>query len=341
MNKPILEIRDLCIQFAGRAGLVRAVAGISFDVPEGKTLCIVGESGSGKSMAARAIMNLVPRPGRIASGQVLYHHAGGGVTDVVKMAPSGRSMRSIRGNEMGMVFQETMTSLSPIHSIGEQISEGMVLTKGLSRKKARARAIQLMDRVGIPGAEQRYGAYPFQLSGGLRQRAMIAVALACQPRLLIADEPTTALDVTTQANILELLADLQREMGMSVIFITHDLGVVAEIADEVVVMYMGTVVEKGPVADIFHNPQHPYTRALLESMPRLAADKSLPLASIRGTIPHPLMRPNGCVFHTRCDVAIDGLCDRHDPEAVEVGARHFARCVHCEDWAPSAQSAAN
>jgi peptide/nickel transport system ATP-binding protein len=340
MTQPILEIRDLTVQFAGKAGIAKAVAGVSFDLPRGKTLCIVGESGSGKSVTARAIMQLVPRPGRIVGGQILYHHDGGGVTDIARMAPSSRAMRAIRGTEMGMVFQETMTSLSPLHTIGEQISEGMIANLQLTKKEARARAIHLMDRVGIPGATRRYDAYPFQLSGGLRQRTMIAVALACEPRLLIADEPTTALDVTTQANIIELLADLQREMGMSVVFITHDLGVVAEIADEVVVMYMGTVAEKGEVDDIFHDPKHPYTTALLRSMPRLAADKSQPLASIRGTVPHPLLRPGGCVFHTRCDVAVPRVCSRHDPGLVEVGEGHLVRCVHYEDEAIVARGSA-
>ena len=265
----LLELRDLKTHFFTDEGVVKAVDGVSFSIPRGKTLCVVGESGCGKSMMARSILQLVEPPGRIVSGNILFHSSPGESVNLAKLEPRGRAIRQLRGNEIAMIFQEPMTSLSPVHTIGNQIMEAILLHLPVGKKEAQERAAEVLSRVGIPKPKERLSSYTFELSGGMRQRAMIAMALACEPKLLIADEPTTALDVTTQANILDLIKELQEELDMSVMFITHDLGVVAEIADEVVVMYLGTVAEKGDVDDIFHDPKHPYTKALLRSIPKL------------------------------------------------------------------------
>jgi peptide/nickel transport system ATP-binding protein len=328
VNPPIIDVRNLSVRFPGRAGVVEALKDISFALPQRKTTCIVGESGSGKSVTARSIMQILQRPGEIAGGQILYRDKDGAEIDIAQLRPAGRHMRSVRGRDIGMIFQEPMTSLSPVHRVGDQIMEVILLHLRVGKREARERTLHMMDRVGIPNPRLRFDAYPFQLSGGLRQRVVIALALACEPRLLIADEPTTALDVTTQANILDLIRSLQQELGMSVMFITHDLGVVAEIADQVVVMYMGTVVECGDVDTIFHASGHPYTRALLDSVPRLFADRSKPLATIRGMVPHALMRPRGCVFHTRCESRVAGLCEVNDPATIPKGGGHLVKCVH-------------
>ncbi|RYE88843.1 MAG: ABC transporter ATP-binding protein [Hyphomicrobiales bacterium] len=327
MSKPIIEIRGLSVEFKLRAGTVRALANVNFSIERGKTTCIVGESGSGKSVTTRSIMQL-NRYGRIAQGDILYHGEDGATSNIATLAPNGSAMRSIRGKEIGIIFQEPMTALSPVHKIGEQIEEPISIHLKLPKQQAREMVLEIMAKVGIPNPVQRYDNYPYQLSGGLRQRAAIAMALACRPQLLIADEPTTALDVTTQANILDLIGGLQKDLGMTVMFITHDLGVVAEIADQVVVMYMGTVVETGDVDSIFHNPKHPYTRALLASVPRLSTDRTKPLPAIRGMVPHALARPSGCVFHTRCDQAVAGVCDKINPAPHDIKAGHTVRCVH-------------
>ena len=312
-----------------KVGAVQAVESISFDVVPGETLGIVGESGCGKSVTARSIMRIVDRPGRIVGGEVLLRRepgAGSGAVDLVKLKADGAQMRAINGGDIGLIFQEPMTSFSPVHTVGNQIVEAIRLHRTMSKKAARERAIELLRLVGVPRPEGRVDEYAHQLSGGLRQRAMIAMALAADPRLLIADEPTTALDVTTQSQILNLLLDLQERNGMAIILITHDLGVIAEMADDVVVMYLGRVVEEGPVDDIFHAPKHPYTRALLRSIPSVDAPPRRKLPTISGSIPHPYNRPPGCPFHTRCPDFMPGLCNGYEPALVPVGARQAAAC---------------
>lgn len=329
-NRPIVSVRDLKVHFFQDEGVVKAVDGVSFDLYEGQTLGVVGESGCGKSVTARAILRLVQKPGRIVGGQILYHRktktGEESVLDLAQVKATGKEIRQIRGKEVGFIFQEPMTSFSPVHTIGAQIIEVLLLHTDLDRKEARDRAIELLREVGIPLPEKRIDEYPHQLSGGLRQRAMIAMALACRPRLLIADEPTTAIDVTTQAQILQLLKKLQAEKGMAVMFITHDLGVIAEIADEVIVMYLGRVVERASVDDLFHNPKHPYTQALLRSIPTVHETPEGELPTIVGSVPHPYNRPSGCPFHPRCDAFMPGLCDRLEPQLLPVGDRQAVSC---------------
>ena len=337
-NDAVLEVRGLKTHFFLDEGVVKAVDGVDLKVRRGETLCVVGESGCGKSVTARSILQLVDRPGRIVEGEILLSHdpraehngkAGGRidggatatetrqVLDLASLNPKSKAMRDIRGKEISMIFQEPMTSLSPVHTIGEQITENILLHLPMNKQEARGRAVEELGRVGIPNPESRVDAYPFQLSGGMRQRAMIAMALSCNPSLLIADEPTTALDVTTQAQILELMRGLQDELGMAIMLITHDLGVVAEMADDVAVMYLGIVAERGNVDSIFHDPKHPYTRALLRSVPRMGRGKANQrLDSIRGMVPHPYNRPTGCPFHTRCDEFMEGYCDRMLPPTI-------------------------
>jgi len=328
----LLDVRGLKTHFPTDEGLVRAIDGVDFTVRRGKTLCIVGESGCGKSMTARSILQIVQPPGRIVEGEVLFHRkdgdgALGQVVDLAKLNPTGTAIRSIRGKEITMIFQEPMTSLSPVHTVGDQISESVRLHQGATEEAALERTVEVLEHVGIPRARDRVTTYPFQLSGGMRQRVMIAMALACTPSLLIADEPTTALDVTTQSQILDLIRGLQDELGMAVMFITHDLGVVAEIADEVAVMYLGLVVERGSVDEIFHNPKHPYTQALLRSIPRLGQERQRRLATIRGMVPSPFDRPTGCPYHTRCDYFMPGRCDRVLPKTTTFGPGRDVRCL--------------
>jgi len=328
MPRAILEVRDLRTYFFPEEGTVRAVDGAHFDVYPGRTLGIVGESGCGKSVTARSILRIVERPGRIVSGSILLRRDGNDVgVDLATLAPDGKEMRRIRGGDVALIFQEPMTSFSPVHTIGNQIVETVRLHQGVGKREARARAVEALRLVGVPSPERRVDEYAFQLSGGLRQRAMIALALSCSPRILIADEPTTALDVTTQAQILALLADLQRREGMAIILITHNLGVVAEMCDEVAVMYLGRVVEQGPVDTIFHDPKHPYTRALLRSMPSIEARVRSRLPVIEGSIPHPYNRPAGCPFYPRCPDFMPGRCDQIEPPSVSVGDGHEAACL--------------
>ena len=318
-DRLLLEVKGLRTHFFTDEGVVKAVDGVDFEVERGQTVCVVGESGCGKSVTARSILQIVDHPGRLVDGQVILHRDGETV-DLAALNPRGRAIRAIRGKDIGMIFQEPMTSLSPVHTIGDQISEVIRLHFPDTPDQARERTVDLLRMVGIPRPEQRLEAYPFQLSGGMRQRAMIAMGLACGPSLLIADEPTTALDVTTQAQILDLIAQLQRELGMAVLLITHDLGVVAEMADAVVVMYLGTVAERGSVDAIFHQPKHPYTQALLRSIPKVGVGVRERLATIRGSVPPPFARPTGCTFHPRCDRAMPGRCDRVVPTRVPIGA---------------------
>ena len=326
----LLSVRDLRTYFFQEEGVVKAVDGTTFDVYPGQTLGIVGESGCGKSVAARSILRIIERPGRIVAGEVLWRH-NSGMLDLARLDEDGSEIRAIRGGQIGLVFQEPMTSFSPVHTIGDQIAESLILHRRLSKRQARMRTIELLHRVGIPQPEQRLASYPFQLSGGLRQRAMIAMALACDPKLLIADEPTTALDVTTQAQILQLLRGLQRDNRMALVLITHNLGVVAEMADDVVVMYLGRVVEQGPVDAIFHDPKHPYTRALLGSIPSIDAPARSLLRTITGSIPHPYNRPSGCPFHPRCQSYMAGICEQHEPRLKAVGPEHDVSCFLYED----------
>jgi peptide/nickel transport system ATP-binding protein len=327
MTDPILHIRDLRVSFGTHDGRLKAIDGANLDLHAGQTLCLVGESGSGKSVTARAILRLLPGIAQIETGRMLLTRRDGSVTDLATLAPKGPQARAVRGGEIGMIFQEPMSSLSVFHTIGSQITEVVRLHTGADRRAARKIAIETLARVGMPDPEARVDAYPFQLSGGMRQRAMIAMALACRPRILIADEPTTALDVSTQAQILDLIRDLQAEYGMAVLFITHDLGVVAEIADRVAVMYLGQIVEQGPVQAIFDDPCHPYTAALLGSIPRGEAAHKSPVQAIQGAIPNALRRPLGCAFHTRCAHAMPGRCDRTGPADTALSEGRAVRCL--------------
>jgi oligopeptide/dipeptide ABC transporter ATP-binding protein len=329
MHDPLLKIHDLNVHFFTDEGVVKAVDGVSLQVQRGQTLCVVGESGCGKSVMSLAVLQIVQPPGRIVSGEIWLHHGQSGASErvnITNLHPKGREMRSIRGAEIAMIFQEPMTCFSYMYTVGNQIIEAILQHQSVSKHEARNQAVELLRKVRIPHPERLVDEYPFRLSGGMRQRAMIAMALACSPRLLIADEPTTALDVTTQAQILDLLLDLQREDGMGLMFITHDLGVVAEIADQVAVMYLGKVVETGTVYEIFNSPKHPYTQALLHSIPKISATREA-LMAIGGMVPNPFRRPSGCPFHPRCNHAIAGLCDSHAPPLIELTPGHQVRCV--------------
>ncbi|AJG40306.1 peptide ABC transporter ATP-binding protein [Thermotoga sp. RQ7] len=317
MKEPLLRVENLKTYFYTEDGVVKAVDGVSFDVFEGETLGIVGESGSGKSVTSLSIMRLLDQNGRIEDGKIVFKGK-----NLLELSES--EMRKIRGKEIAMIFQEPMVALNPVFTIGDQIMEAIMLHQNVSEKEARKMAIDMLRKVGIPEPEKRVDEYPHQLSGGMRQRAMIAMALSCRPSLLIADEPTTALDVTIQAQILELMKELQREYGMAIILITHDMGVVAEMSDKVAVMYAGKVVEYGDVKTIFNEPKHPYTYALLESTPRIDIDQER-LKSIPGNVPDPLNFPTGCKFHPRCEFFVKGKCDVEEPKLEDIG-NHRVRC---------------
>jgi len=317
LANPILQVRDLRTQFATEAGIVKAVDGVSFDLFPGESLGIVGESGSGKSMTALSLLRLVPDPGRIVGGQVLFRDQ-----DLLQL--TGEEIREIRGRDIAMIFQDPQSSLNPVLRTGFQVDEAM-LAHGKPKPQAHARTLELLRKVRIPAAESRYKDFPHQLSGGMRQRAMIAMGLANAPAILIADEPTTALDVTVQAQILELLGDLNRELGTAIIMITHNMGVVAGLCTRVLVMYAGEIVEQGPVEQIFANPQHPYTWSLLKSMPRVDALRHERLRSIEGMAPDLLRPPSGCRFHPRCPFRID-KCFTDEPRLEEVGPDQKAAC---------------
>ena len=321
MTDNILEVRHLSTHFFTRAGHVKAADDVSFDIKRGSTLALVGESGSGKSVTSLSIMRLVRPPGKIVAGDILF-----GGRDLMDL--EDEQMRRLRGSEIAMIFQDPMTSLNPVYTVGDQIAEAIELHERLPRKQAWKRAVEMMKRVKIPDAERRASDYPHQLSGGMRQRVMIAMALSCKPKLLIADEPTTALDVTIQAEILELLQSLRDDFNLSMLLITHDLGVVAETADRVAVMYAGRIVEEASVHDLFHNPRHPYSEGLLRSVPRLTKEglKLRRLETIAGTVPNLLHLPPGCKFAARCDYVIDE-CTANEIELLEVGPEHQARCI--------------
>lgn len=355
----LVEIQDLAVQFDVRAGIVKAVDGVSFDIKRGQTLGVIGESGCGKSITARAILQMVPKPGKIARGRVLYYRpvkGDGGISkiaDVVNISeldPDGSEIRKIRGGEIGMIFQEPMSSLTPVYTAGSHISEAVSLhrlvsvktigdqigskiqeTRHVNKKEAREIAIDMLRRVGIPKPNERVDNYPHQLSGGQRQRVMIAIALSCQPTMLIADEPTTALDVSIEAQILDLMRELQQSVNMAIMFITHNLGVIAEMADEIVVMYLGKQVERASAVDMFYEPRHPYTTALLKSIPRIGIKTGERLASIEGMIPDPFNLPSGCLFHPRCPMFMPGKCDKIEPTWKQVADNHWVRCLLYED----------
>ncbi|WP_252192833.1 ABC transporter ATP-binding protein [Rhizobium sp. CSW-27] len=322
----LLQLDNVGVHFPTRDGLVKAVNGVSYHVNKGEVLGIVGESGSGKSVTARSIMRLQPKYAINASGTIRYRCKSGEELLINEQDRLGRTMRNLRGNEIGMIFQEPMTALSPVHTIGTQIMRTVMLHRNVSKAEARARAIELLTKVQMPRPNDIVDRFPHHLSGGMRQRAMIALALACDPALLIADEPTTALDVTTEAQILELLKRLQDEMNMAIVFITHNFGVVADIADRVAVMYLGRVVETGTVDEIFYEPKHPYTQALLQSIPRLGRSHGRRLRTIAGMVPDPFNVPTGCSFHPRCMHAVGGICDVQTPEDVVFASGQRARC---------------
>ena len=315
----LLEVRDLRTQFFTQDGVVHAVNGINYTVDEGETIGIVGESGCGKSVGVMSLIRLIPSPpGKIVGGEVLFENR-----DLLKV--SDEEIRSIRGNKIAMIFQDPMTSLNPVLTIGRQIMEALELHLGMDKQQARARAVELLELVGIPSAADRIDNYPHQFSGGMRQRAMIAMGLSCNPQLLIADEPTTALDVTIQAQIIDLVKRLRDEIGMAIIWITHDLGVVAGMADRVIVMYAGYIVEEAPVKELYQNPRHPYTLGLLASLPRLDAERPRKLKSIEGLPPDLIDFPKGCPFYARCNYRID-VCAREMPPLRTVGVGHKVAC---------------
>ncbi|MFD4243860.1 ABC transporter ATP-binding protein [Streptomyces sp. NPDC058525] len=325
---PLLEVRDLHVEFHTRDGVAKAVNGVSYSVNAGETLAVLGESGSGKSVTAQAIMGILDMPpGRIPSGEILFQG-----TDLLKLP--AEEFRKVRGQKIAMIFQDALSSLNPVHTVGAQLGEMFRVHRGLSKKDATAKAVELMDRVKIPAAKARVGDYPHQFSGGMRQRIMIAMAMALEPDLIIADEPTTALDVTVQAQVMDLLAELQREMNMGLILITHDLGVVADVADKIAVMYGGRIVENAPVHEIYKNPAHPYTRGLLDSIPRLD-QKGQELYAIKGLPPNLLNIPSGCAFNPRCPKAQD-ICRTDVPVLHQVtaqdGTELSGRTSACHFW---------
>ena len=335
----LVEIKDLHTYFYLAEGVVHAVDGADLTIRRGKTLGIVGESGCGKSITSLSLLRLVPNPGRIVSGEILYYKpvakgADSSLVDVIQihtLDPNGNEIRSIRGNQISMVFQEPMTAMSPVRTIGQQITEAIILHQKVSKERARELAIDMLARVKMSRPQQVIDDYPFQLSGGMRQRAVIAMALSCSPSLLIADEPTTALDVTTEAQILDLMRTLQNDLGMAIMYITHNMGVIAEMADEVAVMYMGKVVEQTDVKSIFFNPLHPYTRGLLASIPQLKEavnrnDRSQRLQTIKGMVPDPYSRLTGCPFYPRCPKAIPDVCDKIEPPSIMAEPGHLVRC---------------
>jgi len=333
-NNVLLEVQDLRTHFFTEQGVVRAVDGVSFEIQRGRTLGVVGESGCGKSVTSLSILQLVEKPGRIVGGKILYHrirqqNAVGyteEIVDITGLDPHGVEMRQIRGAEMAMVFQEPMTSLDPVYTVGDQIVEAITYHQKVTKREARGRAIEMLARVNMPQPQQVLDSYPHQLSGGMRQRAMIAMALSCRPSLLIADEPTTALDVTTEAQILELLRDLQRKLGMAIMYITHDLGVIAEMVEEAIVMYLGKVVEQANVNTLFHDPKHPYMQALLRSIPKIGRKSRARLDAISGMVPNPHNIPPGCSFHPRCPSFMPEVCDVATPQMVDLGGKHLVSC---------------
>jgi oligopeptide/dipeptide ABC transporter ATP-binding protein len=357
MSDLLVEVNDLRVEFDVRNGVVKAVDGLNLTINRGQTVGVIGESGCGKSMTARAILQMIPKPGKITNGYVNYYRKvqqnGGEIVDKVHITGlhhDGPEIRRIRGGEIGMIFQEPMSSLTPVYTAGNQIAEAISLhrlvpvkkigdaisdnimaKRKVTKQEAREIAITMLRKVGIPKPEQRVDSYPHQLSGGQRQRVMIAIALSCEPSMLIADEPTTALDVSIEAQILDLMRELQESVNMAIMFITHNLGVIAEMADEIVVMYMGKQVEKAKVTNLFYEPRHPYTKALLKSIPQVGKRQNIRLSTIEGMVPDPFHLPQGCVFHPRCPAFMPGKCDRIVPTWKQVAEDHWVRCLLYEE----------
>ena len=332
-KEAILTVKDLKTYIYVNNRCNRAVDGVSFEVFKGKTLGIVGESGCGKSITASSIMQLLPRLSRIESGEITYHEKDKDIR-IDLLERNGKSMRELRGADISMIFQDPMTALNPVYTIGSQIRENLLYHTSMSSQSMKEKAVELLQKMGIPLAEHRSGEYPHQFSGGMRQRAMIAMAMACNPKILIADEPTTALDVTIQAQIFELMQKLKEEHQTAIIMITHDMGVIAELANDVAVMYMGSIVEKGTVDEVLRNPAHPYTKALLQTIPKLGQGKKQKLEPIRGATPDPYMRPKGCQFMPRCDYASDE-CNQF-PEDMQITDSHYAKCWKSKEMTKNA-----
>jgi oligopeptide/dipeptide ABC transporter ATP-binding protein len=357
MSDLLVEVNDLRVEFDVRAGVVKAVDGLNLAINRGQTVGVIGESGCGKSMTARAILQMIPKPGKITSGEVNFYRKvlrnGSDTIDkihVTSLHPDGPEIRKIRGGEIGMIFQEPMSSLTPVYTagmqigeavglhhqvkvkkIGDQMADNIMANRKVTKQEAREIAIQMLQKVGIPKPQQRVDSYPHQLSGGQRQRVMIAIALSCEPAMLIADEPTTALDVSIEAQILDLMRGLQESVNMAIMFITHNLGVIAEMADEIVVMYLGKQVEKAKVGNLFYEPRHPYTKALLKSIPQVGKRQNVRLATIEGMVPDPFHLPKGCLFHPRCPAFMPGKCDRIEPTWKQVADDHWVRCLLYEE----------
>ncbi|KAF2959240.1 ABC transporter ATP-binding protein [Thermotoga sp. 38H-to] len=320
----VLEIRDLRVYFDLTEGTVKAVDGVSFDIRRGEILGLVGESGCGKSVTAQSILRILPKSARIVNGEIVFHR-NGKTLDLTRLDPEGEEIRDIRGKDISMIFQEPMASFSPVYTVGAQMVEAILLHENISKEEARKRVVEMLKKVKIPNAEKVVDMYPFELSGGMLQRCMIAMAMSLNPTLLLADEPTTALDVTIQAQILYLMKELQKEYHSSILLITHDMGVVAQMADRVAVMYLGNIVETAEVFELFKNPLHPYTQALLRSIPKIGIRKTR-LETIKGMVPDPYNLPTGCRFHNRCEKFMKGLCDVKEPPEVEVKPGHKVKC---------------
>lgn len=327
----ILKIRNLRTHFTLHEGTLKAVDGVDLDVFQHKTLGVIGESGCGKSITAFSIMQTVQSPGKIVEGSIQLRRADGEITDIAELSPNSSTMREIRGKEIAMIFQEPVASLSPVHTVGDQIQEMVLLHRTRNKKEAKEIVLDMLDKVRMPNPARIYGEYPHQLSGGMCQRIMIAQALSCKPGLLVADEPTTALDVTVQAQIMELILGLQEEFGMGVLYITHDLGVIAEMADMVAVMYLGRIMEYADTKTIFSNPLHPYTKRLLKAIPSLARSENHYLENIKGNVPVPLNPPAECGFYSRCLIAEIGRCNHYVPELLQVEPGHMVRCFPVQD----------
>lgn len=358
MNDVLIEVKDLRVEFDVREGIVKAVDGLTLDIKRGQTVGVIGESGCGKSMTARAILQMIPKPGKITNGEILYYRRVKDVglselvdiVNITKLDPDGSLIREIRGGEIGMIFQEPMSSLTPVYTagthigeavslhrltpvkkIGDQIAETIQAHRKVTKQEARGIAIEMLHKVGIPNPDERVDNYPHQLSGGQRQRVMTAIALSCEPAMLIADEPTTALDVSIEAQILDIMRELQKNANMAIMFITHNLGVIAEMAEEIVVMYMGKQVERAKTVKLFYEPKHPYTRALLKSIPKVGKKSRERLASIEGMVPDPFHLPAGCVFHPRCPSFMPGKCDKIVPSWKQVAEDHWTSCLLYEE----------
>ena len=329
-GESVISVKNIKTYFYSENRCNRAVNGVSFEVKRGRTLCVVGESGCGKSVTASSIMQLLPRLARIEEGEIIYHSEEKGDIEIQKLKRNGKEMRELRGKDIAMIFQDPMTALNPVFKVGDQIAENIMQHEKVSKKEAKARALELLTQMGIPEPEKRIDQYPHEFSGGMRQRAVIALAMSCNPKVLLADEPTTALDVTIQAQIFELMDKLKKDYNTAIMLITHDMGVVSELADDVLVMYMGNVIESGTAREVLKNPKHPYTKALLASIPVLGRGKDQKINPIRGMTPNPYNRPKGCQFEPRCDFACD-KCKECMPDESMLEGTHMVRCHNWEE----------